>query len=87
MASLNKAILMGNLVADPELKQTPSGVSVCSLRGEINITDCPRRKLCQGVFGHGFDSRRFHQIKKGFGFCVVCTNSKAFLFCFCVKLQ
>ncbi|MBO5648666.1 MAG: single-stranded DNA-binding protein [Clostridia bacterium] len=32
MASLNKAILMGNLVADPELKQTPSGVSVCSFR-------------------------------------------------------
>lgn len=32
MASLNKAILMGNMVADPELKQTPSGVSVCSFR-------------------------------------------------------
>ena len=32
MASLNKAILMGNLVADPELKQTPSGVAVCSFR-------------------------------------------------------
>ena len=32
MASLNKAILMGNMVADPELKQTPAGVSVCSFR-------------------------------------------------------
>ncbi len=32
MASLNKAILMGNMVADPELKQTPSGVAVCSFR-------------------------------------------------------
>ena len=32
MASLNKVILMGNLVADPELKQTPSGVPVCSFR-------------------------------------------------------
>ena len=32
MASLNKAILMGNLVAEPELKQTPSGVSVCTFR-------------------------------------------------------
>ena len=30
MASFNKIILMGNLVADPELKQTPNGVSVCS---------------------------------------------------------
>lgn len=28
MASLNKVILMGNLTADPELKSTPSGVSV-----------------------------------------------------------
>ena len=32
MPSLNKAILMGNMVADPELKQTPSGVAVCSFR-------------------------------------------------------
>ena len=32
MASLNKVILMGNLTAEPELKQTPSGVSVCSCR-------------------------------------------------------
>ena len=30
MASLNKVILMGNLTADPELKTTPSGVSVVS---------------------------------------------------------
>ena len=29
MASFNKVILMGNLTADPELRQTPSGVSVC----------------------------------------------------------
>lgn len=28
MSSLNKVILMGNLTADPELKATPSGVSV-----------------------------------------------------------
>lgn len=32
MASLNKVILMGNLCADPELKKTPSGVSVCTFR-------------------------------------------------------
>ena len=30
MASFNKVILMGNLTADPELKQTQSGISVCS---------------------------------------------------------
>ena len=30
MPSFNKVILMGNLTADPELKQTPSGVSVTS---------------------------------------------------------
>lgn len=30
MASINKVILMGNLTADPELKSTPSGVSVVS---------------------------------------------------------
>jgi single-strand DNA-binding protein len=30
MASFNKIILIGNLVADPELKQTNTGVSYCS---------------------------------------------------------
>ena len=30
MASLNKVILMGNLTTDPEIKSTPSGVSVTS---------------------------------------------------------
>ncbi len=30
MASFNKVILIGHLTADPELKQTQSGVSVCS---------------------------------------------------------
>lgn len=32
MASFNKVILIGNLVADPELKKTQSGVSVTSFR-------------------------------------------------------
>ena len=36
MASLNKVILIGNLTADPELKQTPAGVSVCSF--SIGVT-------------------------------------------------
>jgi single-strand DNA-binding protein len=30
MASLNKVILIGHMTADPELKQSTSGVSVCS---------------------------------------------------------
>ena len=36
MASLNKVILIGNLTADPELKQTQSGISVVSLTIAIN---------------------------------------------------
>ena len=36
MASFNKVILMGNLVADPELKKTQSGVSVTSFRIAVN---------------------------------------------------
>ena len=28
----NKVIMMGRIVADPELKTTPQGVSVCSFR-------------------------------------------------------
>lgn len=34
--NLNKAVLAGHLTADPELKQTPSGVSVCSFTVAIN---------------------------------------------------
>ena len=36
MASFNKAILIGNLTADPELRQTPSGISVCRFTIAIN---------------------------------------------------
>ena len=32
MASFNKVILIGNMVADPELKTTPNAVNVCSFR-------------------------------------------------------
>jgi len=32
LASFNKVILIGNMVADPELKTTPNGVNVCSFR-------------------------------------------------------
>ncbi len=36
MASFNKVILIGNLTADPELKQTPNGVSVCRFTLAVN---------------------------------------------------
>ena len=42
MASLNKVILIGHMTADPELKQTASGVSVCSF--SIGVT----RKYTKG---------------------------------------
>src|SRR5437762_3177861 len=32
MGSVNKVIIIGNLGADPELKATPSGTSVCNMR-------------------------------------------------------
>jgi len=36
MASFNKVILIGNLTADPELKQTPNGISVCRFTIAVN---------------------------------------------------
>ncbi|MDY3845312.1 MAG: single-stranded DNA-binding protein [Eubacteriales bacterium] len=36
MANFNKVILVGRLTADPELKQTPNGVSVCSFTIAVN---------------------------------------------------
>lgn len=36
MASFNKVILIGNLTADPELKQSQSGTSVCSFSIAVN---------------------------------------------------
>ena len=36
MASFNKVILIGNMVADPELKQSTSGISVCSFNIAVN---------------------------------------------------
>lgn len=36
MASFNKVILIGNLTSDPELKQTTSGISVCSFGIAVN---------------------------------------------------
>src|ERR671914_2224839 len=35
-ASINRVVLVGNLTRDPELRHTPSGMSVCSLRVAVN---------------------------------------------------
>jgi single-strand DNA-binding protein len=35
-ASINRVILVGNLTRDPELRHTPSGMAVCSLRLAVN---------------------------------------------------
>jgi single-strand DNA-binding protein len=36
MASFNKVILIGNMTADPELKQTQGGISVCTFNIAVN---------------------------------------------------
>jgi single-strand DNA-binding protein len=35
-ASINRVVLVGNLTKDPELRHTPSGMPVCSLRIAVN---------------------------------------------------
>lgn len=49
-ASLNKVILIGNLTADPELKQTPSGVSVVSFTIAINRRKAKDAEKAQADF-------------------------------------
>jgi single-strand DNA-binding protein len=34
--NINRVVLVGNLTRDPELRQTPSGTSVCKLRVAVN---------------------------------------------------
>ncbi len=36
MASINRVVLVGNLTRDPELRQTPSGKSVCTMGLAVN---------------------------------------------------
>jgi single-strand DNA-binding protein len=36
MAGLNNVVLIGNLTKDPELRYTPSGIPVCTLRLAVN---------------------------------------------------
>jgi single-strand DNA-binding protein len=43
-ANINRVVLVGNLTRDPELRNTPSGMAVCSLRIAVNT----RRKDSSG---------------------------------------
>jgi len=43
-ASVNRVVVVGNLTRDPELRHTPSGMPVCSLRIAVNT----RRKDASG---------------------------------------
>ena len=36
MANINRVVLVGNLTRDPELRHTPSGMAVCTLRLAVN---------------------------------------------------
>ena len=36
MANINRVVISGNLTKDPELRQLPSGNSVCKLRMAVN---------------------------------------------------
>ncbi|CAB4711710.1 MAG: single-stranded DNA-binding protein [Actinobacteria bacterium] len=36
MANINRVVLVGNLTRDPELRHTPGGTAVCSLRLAVN---------------------------------------------------
>ncbi len=44
MQVLNKAILVGRLTADPELRTTPNGISVTTFRIAIDRLTAPNRR-------------------------------------------
>lgn len=50
MVSFNKVILIGNLCADPELKQTPSGVGVTSFHLAVGRRKAAKEKEPQTDF-------------------------------------
>src|SRR5580765_7962729 len=56
MANINRVVLVGNLTKDPELRHTPSGTAVCSLRLAVNT----RRK--DGATGQGTDKPNYFDV-------------------------
>ena len=55
-ANINSVVLVGNLTRDPELRHTPSGTAVCSLRLAVNS----RRK--DGSTGQWTDKPNYFDI-------------------------
>jgi len=55
-ASINRVVLVGNLTRDPELRHTPSGMAVCSLRLAVNT----RRK--DGASGQWVEKPNYFDI-------------------------
>lgn len=73
--NLNKVILGGRLTSDPELKQTQSGISVCSFSVAVNRRTKPGMEQQTDFFNvtawrqtADFVSRYFH---KGSSICIV----------------
>ena len=48
MATINSVVVVGNLTRDPELRHTPSGMAVCSLRVAVNTR---RKDSATGEWG------------------------------------
>ena len=48
MANINSVVLVGNLTKDPELRHTPAGMPVCSLRLAVNTR---RKDAATGQWG------------------------------------
>ena len=48
MANINRVVLVGNLTRDPELRHTPGGTAVCSLRLAVNTR---RKDAATGQWG------------------------------------
>lgn len=55
MFSLNRAMIIGNLTRDPEVRQTPSGQSVCSFGVATNRT-------WKGTDGSKQEATEFHNV-------------------------
>ena len=58
MANINRVVLVGNLTRDPELRHTPSGTAVCSLRLAVNT----RRK--DGATGEWTEKPNYFDITR-----------------------
>jgi single-strand DNA-binding protein len=56
MANINRVVLIGNLTRDPDLRHTPSGMAVCSLRLAVNT----RRK--DGASGQWIEKPNYFDV-------------------------